>query len=551
VESSKIGAFALEQKLGGPQSTVFRAMHLQQRRPVALKLIKIPFAATDALRTEFLDEMHVLKRFSHPHIAQCYGGKIEGQQAFIVSELVEGETLTALVTRRGRLAWEQATDIAEEICQALQAAQSADLHHHDLVPDKIIIAADGHAKVLDFRKNRANNSLSASTHKRSPERMAYQSPEQITSTVLGAQSDLYSLGCVLFFMLTGRPPFTGDAEDIARKQQEETPPRITALVLDCPVWIDALVAQLLRKDPRERPSSAAAVLLALQETRKRAAAGGGVTQHALGGISALKMDVDKDEVRRLVGRKSNKPGDDTPFYERTWFIATAMTLALAVFIAVMTWVLWPQTPEQMIARADVLMASGEATGRYEAEHSYLRPLVENYPDTEAGRRAQEYLDTIDMERTDSLLRRRRNLGKEPENETARLYLEALGLEESGDVAAARDKLQGMVTLIKPEGDDRLYVLLAQRELARLKNTSTQSTDERETFINEKLAQVDALQKEGNLEEARKILNGIVSLYGDNSEYGPYMEKVQRRLAELGVGEKTQPDKGSLDESESP
>lgn len=551
VESSKIGAFALEQKLGGPQSTVYRAMHLQQRRPVALKLIKIPFAATDALRTDFLDEMHILKRLAHDNIARCYGGKIEGQQAFIASELIEGETLTSLVTRRGRLAWEQAIDIAEEICQALQAAQTVDLHHHDLVPDKIIITPDGQAKVLDFRKNRANNSLSASTHKRSPERLAYQSPEQITSTVLGAPADLYSLGCLLFFMLTGQPPFASDAEEIARQQQHETPPRISAMVLDCPVWIDALVAQLLRKDPLERPHTVTAVLLALQEARKRAAAGVGVTQHALSGISALKMDVDKDEVRRLVGRKANKPGDETPFYERTWFIATAMTLALAVFVAVMTWILWPLSPEQMIARADLLMASSEATDRYEAEHSYLRPLVEDHPDTDAARRAQEYLDVLDMERTDSLLRRRRNLGKEPENETARLYLEALDLEESGDVAAARDKLQGLITLIKPEGEDRIYVLLAQRELTRLKTTSTQSANERETFINEKLAQVDALQQEGNLEEARKILTGIVSLYGDNSDYAPYMEKVEKRLEELGSGEEASSNKDGAVEGDSP
>jgi hypothetical protein len=547
VESSKIGAFALEQKIGGPQSTVYRAMHVQQRRPVVLKLIKIPFAATDALRTEFLDEMHVLKRFSHPNIAKCYGGKIEGQQAFIVSELIEGETLAALVMRRGRLAWEQAVDIAEEICQALQAAQAVDLCHHDLVPDKVMITPDGHAKILDLRKNRANNSLAASSHKRTPARLAYQSPEQISTTVLDARSDLYSLGCLLFFMLTGQPPFSGDAEEIARQQQDETPPRISTLVLDCPVWIDALVGQLLRKDPLERPPSAAAVLLALQEARKRAAAGAGVTQHALGGISALKMDVDKDEVRRLVGRKARRgTEDDTPFYERTWFIATTMTLALAVFIGVMTWLLWPLTPEQMIARADLLMSSGQATDLYEAEHSYLRPLVEDYPGTDAARRAQEHLDVLEMERTDSLLRRRKNLGKEPENEAARLYLEAVGLEES-DVTAAREKLQGLVNVIEPKGEDRIYVLLAQRELSRLKNTSTQSADERETFINGKLAEVDALQQKGDVEEARKIVSGILSLYGDNADYAPYLDRVKRKLTELGATDEEPPAKIGAEE----
>ena len=139
---------------------------------------------------------------------------------------------------------------------------------------------------------------------------------------------------------------------------------------------------------------------------------------------------------------------------------------------------------------------------------------------------------IEMQRTDTALRRRKKLGKDPENETARLYLEALELEEDGDPAAARSKLQSLVNVIKPEGEDRVYVLLAQRELNRLKDVVAQSATERESFINEKLAQVDELQKEGNVAEARKILTGIVSLYSDNAEYAELIAKVQQRLDDL-------------------
>jgi hypothetical protein len=512
-------------------------MQLQQRRQVALKVFTVPFAANDALRTEFSDEMHLLKKLAQPGAARCFGGRIEGQQAYVVQELVEGETLAALVGRRGRLAWEQAVDIAEETCTALQAAHELGLHHHDLVPDKIMVTPEGRAKVLDFRKDRGNNPLCPSARKRTPERLAFQSPEQILGKTPGSPADLYSLGCLLFYMLTGQPPFAGDLEEISRQQQQETPPRISTLVLDCPVWIDALVAQLLRKEPLERPHSTAAVLLALKETRKRAAAGAGVTQHALGGISSLKIDVDKDEVRRLVGRKAGgaryqSPDDETPFYERTWFVATTMSLALVAFVAVMTWFLWPLSPQQMIARADQLMASDDPGQRLEAEQSYLLPLVEKYPDTEFARRAREHLDVIEMQRADTALKRRKKLGKDPENETARLYLEALELEESGESEAARKKLQSLVNVIEPEGEDRLYVLLAQRELNRLQDVAAQSAAERETFINEKLAQVDSLQQEGNIAEARKILAGIISLYGENSEYAELVAKVQQRLKEL-------------------
>ncbi|MFN0021966.1 MAG: serine/threonine protein kinase [Pirellulaceae bacterium] len=539
---SKIGPFALEEKLGGQQSSVYRAIHLQQRRQVALKVFSIPLAANQHVRNDFSDEMALLKRLHEPQVVKCFGGTLDKSHGYIALEIVEGETLSAIVGRRGRLSWEQTVDFGEEIATALQAAHELELAHHDLVPDKVMVTSEERIKVLDFRRDRAKNPFCHSSQNRTQTRLAFQSPEQIRGENAGPKSDLYSLGCLLFYMLTGRPPFEGSGEEIARKQLGEAPPRVSTVVLDCPIWLDALVAQLLEKHPDKRPYSAGSVLLALQETRRRVAAGGGVTQHALGGISSLKMGVDKEEVRRLVGRKAAAAaghypsGNETPLYERPWFVATAMTLALGGLLTMLTsvlvWSLWPQSPEKMIDTADRLMASGDPTRQREAELSYLRPLVEEHPGTEAARRAQEHLDGIDMQMAENRLKILHKTGREPTIEAARLYLDASKFEDFGDRVTALDKYQSIVDLIKPEGDDRLYVLLAQRELNRLKDDKSAVADERGKFIDEKLAQAEQLQKDGKVLEARKILSGIVSLYGDNAEYAPAVAKVQKRLEEL-------------------
>jgi eukaryotic-like serine/threonine-protein kinase len=542
MNASRIGPFALEEKLGGPQSSVYRAIHLQQRRQVALKVFPIPLAANQHVRNEFSDEIALLKRLQVPQAAKCYGGILDQSHGYIALEIVEGDTLAEIVSRRSRLSWEQTVDFGEEIATALQAAHELELTHHDLVPDKILVTPAEQIKVLDFRKGREQNPFCISSQKRTSDRLAFQAPEQIRGAPAGPKADLYALGCLLFYMLTGGPPFTGSTDEIADQQLHAAPPRVSTLVLDCPIWLDSLVAQLLEKEPGKRPYSAGAVVLALQETRRRVSAGGGVTQQALGGISSLRMDVDKAEVRRLVGRKvaaaagHHPDGNETPLYERPWFVATAMTLALVALLSfllsVLTWSLWPMSPEKMIAEADRLMATEDPTKQREAELVYLRPLVDHHPETAAARRAQEHLDMIDMNLAENRVKKLHALGREPKNEAARLYLEASKFEEFGDRVTALDKYQGIVDLIKPEGDDRLYVLLARREAGRLKNDKSAVADQRGKFIDQKMAQAEQLQKDGKVLEARKILTGIVSLYGDNAEFAPYVAKVQKRLAEL-------------------
>jgi hypothetical protein len=538
MDESRVGPFALEEKLGDAASSVYRAVHLKQRRQVALKVFPLPLAANLHGRLLFADEMALLKRLVHPRIVRCYGGNLEERHGYIACEIVEGESLTALLARRGRLGWETTVDYALGICEALHAAQELELTHLDLSPDKVLIAADGKVKVADFRQNRPANPLCISSQVRSLRRVTYQAPEQIRpGGHVTHRTDLYALGCILFEMLAGRPPFVGDSVNaVAEAHLGQVPPRVMSLALDCPIWLDALVAQLLEKEPLRRPHSAEAVILALEETKRKVAAGAGVTQHALGGISALKVPVNKGEVRELVHgsrRDADEEEEGTPLLERPWVIAAGMVLLVAVLGFLLSIPFWPVDEKRFIEEADKLMASSDPKDWHEARRSYLDPLLARNPDGPYAERARAHIDKIEMQLAENRLRTLRRLGREPETEAQRLYVEALAYEEFGDEATALEKYQSLSELVAPEGEDRLMVLLARRRIEKLKSDRKKPPVSSVQFIEAKLAEADALTAQGKAAESRRILQSLRSLYGDHDALEDQMEQVRRRLDQQG------------------
>jgi serine/threonine protein kinase len=535
---SRIGLFSLEERLGDKGSTVQRAIHLQQRKQVVLKLFAVPFGATEHAGSEFVEEMNLLRQLVHPNIVRCFGGKIEDSTGYTCSELIDGETLAELLERKGRLPWDQALEYAKEIAAALQAAGEFELMHQDLVPDKLLLAKGGQLKVADFRRDRVNNPWCFSARKRTLARLTYQSPEQIRGgRQLTPKTDLYSLGCLLFHMLTGRPPFVASSPDELKQQQlEMAPPRVCAVALDCPVWLDALIAQLLEKDPRRRPHSAAAVLIALEEAKKKGLSGASVTEHALGGFSSLRLPIDKQEARELVsGRRARRTRDDDahdgpPFWEKPWFLAVSLIALLSVLGAGLSFALRPLTEQQLIDRAEKLMASDNSVDWRQADDMYLQPLLKRFPHSDYIPKAKEHLDTIAMNQAENHARTLQRMGRTPSHEGERLYTDAKRYEEFGDRVTALDKYQGMVSVLSEEGEDRPFVLLAKRRLAALTEDKSTAAEGRAELVKQKLTEAATLADQGKLLEARKIWYGLNALYGHNAELAPLIAEARERLA---------------------
>ncbi len=258
------GRYVLGPALGsGGMATVFRARDEVLGRDVAVKILGQPFANDAAFLARFEREARHVAALSDPHIVTVFDSGVDGTSPFIVMELVPGRSLRQVLDETGALPVTEAVAIAADICQGLEAVHAAGLIHRDITPANILLSG-GSAKVLDFGIARAEGSAAGTRTEGVLGTAAYLSPEQASGRPVGPRSDLYSLGCVFFEMLTGEPPFTADsAVAIAYRQVHDHPGLPSARKPGLPPRLDWITAQLLMKDPGARPASAAAVRAAL------------------------------------------------------------------------------------------------------------------------------------------------------------------------------------------------------------------------------------------------------------------------------------------------
>ncbi len=256
--------YEIHKRIGrGGMADVFSARDLLLDRQVAVKVL-FPEFATDANFVErFRREAQSAASLSHPNIVNVYDwGKFEGTY-FIVMEEVQGRTLAEVLTTNKQLTSKQAAEIASEVAAALGFAHDNHVAHRDIKPANILIGTNGQVKVADFGIARALNAPTESNLTQVGSVMGtatYFSPEQAQGAQPDPRSDLYSLGIVMYEMVAGRPPFTGENPvSIAYKQVHDAPQPLVQIVADVPRSFEAIVAKLLAKDPKMRYPSAAAL----------------------------------------------------------------------------------------------------------------------------------------------------------------------------------------------------------------------------------------------------------------------------------------------------
>jgi eukaryotic-like serine/threonine-protein kinase len=253
------GRYTLLAVLGtGGMATVWRARDETLGRDVAVKVLNPQHAADAEFLDRFEGEARHAAAVSHPRLVTVFDCGVESGTPFIVMELVAGRTLRQVLDEAGVLPPGQAVAIAAAVCEGLEAAHAAGLVHRDITPANIVLNG-GEVKVLDFGIARADGTRAATAAGTVVGTAAYLSPEQASGRPADQRSDLYSLGCVLFEMLTGRPPFTADsAVGVAYRQVHDDPGPPSAWRPGLPPGLDQVTAQLLAKDPSSRPPTAAA-----------------------------------------------------------------------------------------------------------------------------------------------------------------------------------------------------------------------------------------------------------------------------------------------------
>jgi serine/threonine-protein kinase len=259
VSDSVVGdRYRVEARIGqGGMAEVYRGFDPVLNRTVAIKVLLPQFARDAGFVARFRREAQAAARLNQPNIVGVYDTGADGDRQYIVMEFVEGRTLAEFLAGGRRLTPMQSVELTQKIGAALASAHAQGIVHRDIKPGNVMVTRDGTVKVMDFGIARMQTDITAPQTSSVIGTPTYLSPEQAQGQVVDARSDLYSLGCVLYELLAGRPPFTGDTPvAIAYKQVNETPVPPSAHNADIPPRLDAVVMKCLAKNPANRYQSA-------------------------------------------------------------------------------------------------------------------------------------------------------------------------------------------------------------------------------------------------------------------------------------------------------
>ncbi len=257
------GRYALREVVGmGGMAIVYKAKDMKLRREVAVKVLRSEFANDAEFVRRFTDEAHAVLQMHHTNIVDIFGLGQDGDTHYIVMEFVNGVTLKELIRQRGPLKPRRAVQMAVRILAAVDHAHKNHIVHRDIKPQNILVNADYHVKVTDFgiarRANAENQAAQAQEKKNVLGSVHYFSPEQASGQTADKTSDLYSVGVVLYEMLTGKVPFDGDTpEEVAVKHVRELPAAPSSIQTEVSKALDEVIARALEKDGTKRYQSAA------------------------------------------------------------------------------------------------------------------------------------------------------------------------------------------------------------------------------------------------------------------------------------------------------
>jgi serine/threonine-protein kinase len=270
--------YRIDEMLGrGGMAAVWRGRDLRLDRPVAIKVLAAAEASDPKAFERFDREAHIVAQLAHPNIVAVYDFGTDQGDPYLVMEFVEGRGVAAMLAG-GPLPVAEVLAIVAQTCDALSAAHAAGVVHRDIKPANLIVTSAGVAKICDFGIARLQHAAGQATLTGTATAIgtaAYMAPEQVERGPIDARTDLYALGCTMYSMLTGSPPFTGESPQSVLQQHVSSPPvSLRMRRPDIPIELDELVGDLLAKSPSDRPSDAEKVkarLLALASSSAESA----------------------------------------------------------------------------------------------------------------------------------------------------------------------------------------------------------------------------------------------------------------------------------------
>lgn len=293
----------------GGMATVYKAKDHILNRLVAVKVLKEEFTTDQDFIKRFNAEAQSAARLTHPNIVSIFDVGYEEQYNthYIVMELVKGKTLKEIIKKEGKLSWKWAVNITMQIASALETAHREGIVHRDIKPHNIIITEDGVAKVTDFGIAKAVSNSTMTAFGTTIGSVHYFSPEQAKGSIIGIKSDLYSLGVVMYEMLTGKVPFDADTPvSIALKHMQEEPSEAIELNEDIPTAVNSIVLKAMQKDLINRYQDAEEMISDLSKALKDPDGNFVVIENREGGYTrVIKTPDENKKAKRLSEKPKN------------------------------------------------------------------------------------------------------------------------------------------------------------------------------------------------------------------------------------------------------
>jgi len=544
-----VGPYRIERRLGaGGMGNVYLGIHTDTGLEAAVKVLPASIAREEGFAERFSREIHVLRQLSSRHIVALYqdGATSEGS-LYYAMEFVDGPTLTAEIQSRRRIPWSEVLELALQAATALKAAHAAGVIHRDLKPSNLMLTRNRTLKLADF----GVASLFASSRLTQTGSVVgtaeYMSPEQARGQRATPRSDLYSLGAVLYAMLTGRPPFSGSTTgEILQKHQFGQFDRPSRFVPAIPRLLDDLVCQLLEKDPAKRPADALVVMRRLEQIRTR-------TEQAelledadtpLRPSTAVSDSTDLQsfdsasdgEINSDTNAAAVKPAAIRPTRRRFNSISHAFDnvyvlvglLLLLIFSAV--WMLRRSSPgdaERLQAAAE-LLDQPAGSGWIKARDEYLLPLLAREKSSDQQELLRSWIQQVDDYEFTRSLQPDRRRGATGDDELQRLIRNTFERHRRGETAAAEKQLEAILVLLpalRPGGHLEPFLKKTLQDWRQAQSQAGVAE-----LLQQLLKAIRQQYPEGHIEPAaRKQLEAALELYKDSETAAEELRQIRQIL----------------------
>ncbi len=537
---SKVGPYVIQSLIGsGGMSNVYLGNDPATGEPVAVKVLPASMAREDGFVRRFQREVEALERLKHPSIVRFISSGFDNETCYLAMEYVPGETVMQRLKRDKRIPWPEVLHLTRQICGALKAAHDAGVIHRDLKPSNLLITPQGQVKLTDFGVAQVFAGEKLTITGGVIGTAEYMSPEQAQGHRATKRSDLYSLGALMYVMLTGRPPFTGKTSpEVMQKHLYNQFDKAKSYVPDIPDWLDDVVAQLMEKSPDKRFPDAGVLLRKLEELQRlseyrQQQLEEGVPAELLGlgrltarpkGATFARNFV-RDEVRRM-----HAPTLAQRWLDNLWVLLSLLALVL--------WFIWycatpvQLTEQEMFQVGSRMLYQAPNADWITARDQYFLPLLTKNPQKWRDK-VEPYLEQIELYELESSLspRRRATKNDAPLTEPERLLRLARLALDGGDAPKAEQILLSLTALLEGNPQYSAVEKVVRRQWEMLQQRQL-DPGERHAFVTAAHERADLYAKEGDVVKARQIWLATVRLYEDDPQLADGVAIAKRRLKDI-------------------